>query len=159
MRILPPILTNPNQPTKRRQYEFRANPRVIVTKNMYLALALVCVFLLQGCGSHNEGLSHGAAPRSTPHAFVGSWENSIRSDGVVFWDSGRGVFYNEHHICPTYWASYRVRGHTLIASDLNHHAPSRTMYLGANGLLRERGTTIVYHRVKAVEFPQSPGHC
>jgi hypothetical protein len=100
-----------------------------------------------------------STPVIAPNAFVGAWENSIRSDGIVFWDSGRGAFYNEHHICPTYWASYRVRGHTLIASDLNHHGPSRTMYLGANGLLRERGTTIVYHRVKAVEFPHSPGHC
>jgi len=101
-------------------------------------------------------LSHSAAVIAP---FEGAWENSIRSDGVVFWDNGRGVFYNEHHICPTYWATYTVSGHTLVASDLNHHAPSRTMYLDSAGLLRERGTTMVYHRVKSVEFHRAAAHC
>jgi hypothetical protein len=94
---------------------------------------------------------------STQNAFVGSWETSMRTDGVAFTPDGHAFFFNAQHEFPTFWATYTVHDHTLVATELRHHLALRRLDLAADGLLHDRSTMKLYHRVKNVEFHRARG--
>ncbi|GAC1389641.1 MAG: hypothetical protein NVSMB31_05800 [Vulcanimicrobiaceae bacterium] len=92
---------------------------------------------------------------------MGSWETAQLNEGVVFW-GGHAEFYSAGHLCPTFWATYKVQDHTVIATDRYHHERRRVLTLDANGFLHDRTAPNIYHRVQAITFPSDRGknmHC
>jgi hypothetical protein len=68
----------------------------------------------------------------------------MRSDGVVFMDDGRALFFNAQHRCPTLWATYTAHDHRLVATDQSswehcQTAASKLRYLDLEDPVLDRG--------------------